>query len=159
MVTRQPHTPLAKVLPVWCTGAVSTQIKAKVPFILLTGKPKSKGSISPHDLLFIPVNPPDTNVYWCPVKHIWKSFKDPQIASPPFRRTYIRAPPPYEVEAAGFQSRRAVLLPFWCKSKLVTQCYQVVKVAALFIMFSTVTGKLNQSLSEVQKRILKSCCI
>lgn len=35
---------------------------------------------------------------------------------------------------------------------LVAHCYEVAKVAALFIMFSAVTGKLNWSRSQVEKR-------
>lgn len=45
--------------------------------------------------IFIPLNPPDADVHWGPVKHTWKPFKNPQMILPLFRRAHIQALSPW----------------------------------------------------------------
>lgn len=107
-------------------------------------------------VIFTPLNPPDGDIHWCPVKHTWKPFKNPQIILPLFRKAYLQALPPW-----GGGNRISVqgtsFIAFLVQvRKLASHYFKVGKVAALFIVFSAVTGKLNRVCCKYRRGKLKS---
>lgn len=99
---------------------------------------------------------------WCPLMsseaHL-EALQGPQIILPLVRRPYIQALLPWgggnriPVQGTSFI---AFLVQV---RKLAAHCSKVGKVAAVFIMFSAVTGKLNWVCHKYRRGILKSCSI
>lgn len=144
---RQPHTPGAKVIPYLMYLIPLTQSSIHTAHRMLC------------HVIFTPLNPPDADVHWCPVKHTWKPFKNPQIILSLFRRAYIQALPPWgggdriPVQGTSFI---AFLVQV---RKLAAHCSKVGKVAALFIVLSALSGKLNWVCHKYRRGTLKSCSI
>lgn len=145
--SRATYPLLPKSSLIWCTWSPVTQSSIHTAYRLLC------------HLIFTPLNPPDADVHWYPVKYTWKPLKNPQITLPQFRRAYIQALPPWGGgNRIPFQETSFIAFLVQVR-KLAAHCSKVGKVAALFIVFSAVTGKLDWVCHKYRRGTLKSCFI
>lgn len=142
------HPLLPKSSFIWCTWSAVTQSSIYSAHRMLC------------HFIFTPLNPPDADVHWCPVKHTWKPFKDHSNQIAPIQKGIHSG-------TSTMRWRQQDSSPgdqFYCLlvsqvRKLAAHCSKVGREAALFIVFSAVTGKLNWVCHKYRRGILKSCFI